>query len=143
MSWQQLRRMRRQTRQAMRIRDWPWRRKVAVGAWVPVALVGFVLFTGPNGSPSRAGAEVKPVPRTVTTVSVPYGKPSLKQFQQRINEFTQTQQDVNYWINATPTRLTLAQQVAKARWLAQRRRDLLQKHKAAVASSHHRDQKTP
>ena len=142
-SRQQLRRVRRQTRQAVRVRDWPWRRKVAFGAWVPVAIVGFFLFTGPNGSPSGATTDLNSRPKTVTTVKAPLPKPSLKQFLQRIAAIRQTQKDVSYWAAATPTRLTLQQQQDKARWRADRRKQLLQQHKAAVASSHHRDQKTP
>jgi len=138
-----LRRMRRQTRQAMRVRDWPWRRKVAIGAWVPVAVVGFFLFTGPNGSTSGATTDIKPQPKTVTTVKVLPPKAGVKQITDRLQAFQQTQKDVSYWVHATPQRLTLAQQTAKARWRSDRRKQLLAKHKAAVASSHHRDQKTP
>jgi len=126
----------------MRVREWPWRRKVAFGAWVPVAVAAFFLFTGPNGSPSGAATAPKPKPKTVTTATVSPDRASVKQIADRLRAFKQTQDDVTYWIAATPTRLTLAQQLAKARWRADRRKELLQKHKAAVASSHHRDQKT-
>ena len=126
----------------MRIGEWPWRRKVAIGAWVPVAVVGFFLFTGPNGSPSGAAPEIKPQPKTVTTVKAPLPKPSAQQFAQAAKSIKQTEKGVSYWVSATPKRLTLAQQQAKARWRADRRKQLLAQHKAAVASSHHRDQKT-
>ena len=136
--------MRRRTRQAVRVREWPWRRKVAIGAWVPVAVVGFVLFTGPNGSPSGAApAVVKPQPKTVTTAAARPADASVQKITEQFRAFKQTQDDVAAWVDATPKRLTLAQQLAKARWRSQRRKQLLQQHKAAVASSHHRDQKTP
>src|SRR5262249_50982652 len=117
-------------------------RKVAIGAWIPVAVVGFFLFTGPNGSPSGATTDIKPAPKTVTTVRVPLPKASLKQFLQRLAQIQQTQKDVKHWADAAPARLTRQQQADKDRWQAERRRQLVQKHKAAVASSHHRDQKT-
>jgi hypothetical protein len=143
MAWQELRRMRRRTRHAVRIRDWPWRRRVAIGAWVPVAVVAFFLFTGPNGSPSGAAPDVKPEPKTVTTVTVLPPKLNLKDATQRIRDLQQTQTDVSYWVNATPVHLTLKQQHAMGRWLAVRRKALLEKHVAATASSHHRALKTP
>jgi hypothetical protein len=126
----------------MQFREWPWRRKIAVGAWVPVAVVGFFLFTGPNGSTSGASTEIAPQPKTVTTLKARPPRASVKQLAESFRAYQQTQDDVRYWINANPQRLTLAQQKAKARWRADRQRQLLQKHKAAVASSHHRDQKT-
>jgi hypothetical protein len=142
MAWQQLRRMRRRTRQASRVRDWPWRRKVAIGAWVPVAVVAFVLFTGPNGSPSGATPDLPPQPKTVTTVSVPPPNFDVKDASNKIRAFMQTQQGVRRWVVATPIHLTPQQSHDMARWLAVRRKQLIQKHQAAVASSHHRSQKT-
>jgi hypothetical protein len=141
MDWQQLRRMRRRLRSTFRVSQWPWRRKVAIGAWLPVAILAFVLFTGPNHS-STATAEVPEKPVTVTTVAVSPKAASVKDITQKLNEFKQTQNDVGNWIQATPNRLTLKQQVAKQRWRSDRRRQLLAKHKAAVASSHHRTTST-
>src|SRR5262245_34352061 len=143
MGWQQLRRMRRRSRQAMRVQEWPWRRKVAIGAWVPVGLVGFFLFTGPNGSPSGASTDLKPEPRTVTTVAALPPKISSKQIADRFREFPQTKDDVTAWIQATPKRLTRQQALDKARWRAERQKALTVKHKTAVSASHHPDQTTP
>ena len=127
----------------MRVRDWPWRRKVAIGAWVPVAVVGFFLFTGPNGSPSGATPDITPQPKTVTTVKAPMPKASVKQLAERFRAFQQTQKDVQNWASATPKRLTLQQQQDVARWRGVRRKQLLRQHNAAVASSHHRTPTTP
>src|SRR5262252_97410 len=121
MGWPKLRRVRRQTRQALRFAEWPWRRKVAIGAWVPVAVVGFFLFTGPNGSPSGAETGITPQPKTVTTAKAQLPKASVKTLADRLRAFRQTQDDVTYWIGATPQRLTLAQQTQKARWRSDRR----------------------
>src|SRR5690349_12198518 len=98
MAWKQVRRFRRRTRQAMRVRDWPWRRKIAIGAWIPVALVAFVLFTGPNGERSAATPDLKPVHKTVTTVTVPPPKLNVKEATRRISELQETQSAVNYWV---------------------------------------------
>jgi hypothetical protein len=140
MDWQQLRRMRRRARHSMRFREWPWRRKVALGAWIPVLVVAFVLFTGPNKSSSTAATPITRPP-TVTTVPVKPGRASVEQIKQELISLVRTEKAVTYWVEATPPRLTLTQQLAKARWRAQRRKDLLGQHKAAVASAHHRDQK--
>ena len=121
----------------MRVRDWPWRRKVALGAWVPVGVVAFVLFTGPNGASSATPPTTEP--RTVGTVKVAPPKVSLKNLKEKFASIKATQDDVAAWIQATPNRLTVAQQLAKAKWRATRRKQLLVDHKAAVASSHHRN----
>src|SRR4051794_9650867 len=42
------RRMRRKLRKAARVRDWPRRTKIAVGAWIPAIVLALALFTGPN-----------------------------------------------------------------------------------------------
>jgi len=44
------RRMRRKLRKATRVRDWPRRTKIAVGAWIPAIVLALALFTGPNRS---------------------------------------------------------------------------------------------
>jgi hypothetical protein len=143
MAWQELRRMRRRTRQAMRIREWPWRRKVALGAWVPVGIVAFLLFTGPNGSPSGAEVTATTKPPTVTTVKLPPPKASVKQIADGLRVFKQRQADVKHWVNATPVRLTPQQQFDMLRWFGARKRLLVQQHKAAEKTTHHRSQMTP
>jgi hypothetical protein len=126
----------------MRVREWPWRRKVALGAWVPVAVVGFFLFTGPNGSPSGATTDITPQPKTVTTLKALPPRASVKQIADGFRAYQQTQEAVSRWINAMPPRLTLAQQLARSKWRAARVKALVQDHKAATAIANHRDQKT-
>jgi hypothetical protein len=135
MEWQQLKRMRRRVRHSLRVQEWPWRRKVAIGAWLPVFIVGFVLFTGPNRTSSATDVAAKPA--TVSTVPVEAGSKTVDELSQAFREIIQTKEAVGYWIQAAPTRLTLKQQVAKARWRSERRKALLGKHRAAVSSSHH------
>jgi hypothetical protein len=142
MGLKQLRRTRRRARQALRFSEWPWRRKVAFGAWVPVVLVGFFLFTGPSRSSSADTNQVE-APKTVTTVVVPPTAVPVKDITQHIRDIIQTQQGVKEWINAMPPRLTLAQQLAYDRWYAARRRQLLGKHEAAQKSSHNPGQPVP
>jgi hypothetical protein len=137
------RRLRRRTRQALRVREWPWRRKIALGVWAPVAVVAFFLFTGPNGSRSGATTDVTQPPKTVVTVKVGLPAPNRQEISDRMNAFQHTSEDISKWVNATPIHLTPQQQHDMARWLAVRRKQLIQKHQAAVASSHHRDQKKP
>jgi hypothetical protein len=43
-------------RRATRWRTLPLHTKIAVGAWIPVALVAFALYTGPNRAPARTVA---------------------------------------------------------------------------------------
>jgi hypothetical protein len=134
---QQVRRMRRRTRQALRVREWPWRRKVALGAWVPVAILGFYLFTGPNGASS---ADTPPTtrPATVTTVKAPPPKLSPNQLKEALASVHNTQKDVAAWVQVTPGRRTLQQVHDWERWLAIRHRQLLQKHHAAVRTTRHK-----
>jgi hypothetical protein len=132
-----VRRMRRRTRQILRFHEWPWRRQVALGVWVPVAVVAFFLFTGPNGA-SSATPPPTTRPATVTTVKPPLPKLSVDQLKQTFVAMRSAQLNVNTWVQATPRRLTLAQQTAKNKWRAVRRKQLLGQHRAAVASSRHK-----
>jgi len=52
----------RQARRSLRFRKWPLRRRIAVIAWVPVLLLWFLLYTGPNSAANSA-----PAPATTTT----------------------------------------------------------------------------
>jgi len=56
-----LERLGRQARRSLRFRKWPLRRRIAVIAWIPVAVLWFLLYTGPNAANSA------PVPATTTT----------------------------------------------------------------------------
>jgi hypothetical protein len=60
--------MRRKIRRAVRVRSWPWRTKLAVGAWVPAVVVAAALFTGPNRPATTADAADA---KTSTTRAVP------------------------------------------------------------------------
>jgi hypothetical protein len=133
---QQIRRMRRRTRQALRVREWPWRRKVALGAWVPVAVVGFFLFTGPNGA-SSASSPPTTRPETVTTVKAPLPKLSRNQLKEAFASVNATKQEVATWVKYTRVRLTLKQQRAMEKWVAAKNRVLLGNHRAAVKSTRH------
>jgi hypothetical protein len=129
--------MRRRTRQAFRVREWPWRRKVALGAWVPVAVVAFFLFTGPNGS-SSATTSPTTRPKTVTTIKAPLPKMSANQLKEAFASVKATQHDIADWVKFTRARLTLRQTKDFEKWLAARHRALLGKHRAAVRSSKHK-----
>src|SRR4051794_29281598 len=108
MDWQQLRRIRRRVRHTFRMREWPWRRKVAVGAWLPVLIVGFVLFTGPNQAAPATNVVKKP--KTVTTVlGSPVAK-SATQLGQAFRNVIDTKKAVSYWIQAEPKRPTVKMQ---------------------------------
>ena len=55
-------RLGRQARRSLRFRKWPLRRRIAVIAWVPVLVLWFLLYTGPNSA-----ANTEPVAATTTT----------------------------------------------------------------------------
>jgi hypothetical protein len=57
-----LNRLGRQARRSLRFRKWPLRRRIAVIAWVPVLVLWFLLYTGPNSA-----ANTEPGPATTTT----------------------------------------------------------------------------
>ncbi len=44
----------RQARRALRFRKWPLRRRIAVVAWIPVVVLWFLLYTGPNSAANSA-----------------------------------------------------------------------------------------
>lgn len=46
--------LRRKIRRAFHVRSWPWRTKLAVGAWIPAIILALALFTGPNRPSSAA-----------------------------------------------------------------------------------------
>jgi hypothetical protein len=46
--------MHRRMRRKMRWREWSWRRRIAVGIWIPVAIAVFALCTGPNRASGNA-----------------------------------------------------------------------------------------
>jgi hypothetical protein len=123
--WDDLRRWRRRTRYHLRVRRWPLHRKIAVGAWIPVLVVGLALFTGPNrtGSASNAAApvttttELRLQPETVPTTPLP-----LAHYEQ--------EEIIGAWIRAVPSRKTLPQQRGVQRWRAVRDRTILALHKA-------------
>jgi hypothetical protein len=48
--------LRRNIRRALRVRGWPWRTKLAIGAWIPAIIVAVALFTGPNAPASDTSA---------------------------------------------------------------------------------------
>jgi hypothetical protein len=107
----------------MRVRRWPLHRKIAVGAWIPVAVVGLALFTGPNRSSSASFA-----PETTTTVP-PLGAVAggtLPQMAERTPE-----ESIGYWVDATPHRKTLPQQRGVQRFRAVRDRVILALHRAS------------
>src|SRR5262245_33552207 len=61
MDLRSLQRLPRRMRRALQWQRWPRHRQIAVAVWIPVAVVGFVLFTGPN----RAGStDTHPTPTT-------------------------------------------------------------------------------
>jgi hypothetical protein len=123
--WDDLRRWRRRTRHHLQVRRWPLHRKIAVGAWVPVVIVGLALFTGPNRSSSTSSAlpvttttqlRMKPIPRSTTTIA-PVG--------------TRSQDEViGSWILAVPPKKTVPQQREVRRFRAIRDRAILALHKA-------------
>jgi hypothetical protein len=59
--------VRRKIRRVFRVRTWPWRTKVAVGAWIPAIIVAAALFTGPNRPASSSDASNT----TPTTEKIP------------------------------------------------------------------------
>jgi hypothetical protein len=59
-------RLRRKLRRAADVRRWSLRQKIGVGAWIPVLIVAFALFTGPSRSSSAASAPTT----TSTTIDV-------------------------------------------------------------------------
>jgi hypothetical protein len=64
--------VRRKIRRVFRVRTWPWRTKVAVGAWVPAIIVAAALFTGPNRPASGADASnTTPTTRNIPKVVTP------------------------------------------------------------------------
>ena len=72
-----LRDVRRNVRRALRWRKWPVRRRIAVGVWVPGAIAGFVLTTGPFRAQAQSRATTattvepwKPAPRPATATTV-------------------------------------------------------------------------
>jgi hypothetical protein len=68
-----LNRLGRQARRSMRFRKWPLRRRIAVIAWVPVLVLWFLLYTGPN---SAANTEPGPATTTTTEWTPPPSPPS-------------------------------------------------------------------
>jgi hypothetical protein len=100
-------------------------RKIAVGAWIPVLVVGLALFTGPNRSNSSSSAQpattttqlrLKPVPAPATTVAPPGSRAQ--------------DEVIGAWILAVPPRKTLPQQKGVRRFRAIRDRTILALHKA-------------
>jgi len=59
---------RRGLRRVTRVKRWPMHLKLAVGAWIPVAIVGFFLYTGPN---QASGSQVPSVTTTVPAAPAP------------------------------------------------------------------------
>ena len=55
-------RLGRRARRSLRFGKWPLRRRIAVIAWIPVLLLWFLLYTGPNSA-----ANSEPGPATTTT----------------------------------------------------------------------------
>jgi hypothetical protein len=110
----------------MRVRRWPLHRKIAVGAWIPVIVIGLALFTGPN----RSGSASTAAPETTTTVpplfspNGPGGSvPSMA---------SQTQDEIiGSWVNGTPSRKTLPQARGVQRFKALRDKTILALHNAA------------
>jgi hypothetical protein len=64
------RQLRRRIRRTFRVRGWSWHSKVAIGAWIPAAIVAFALVTGPNRGTS-ADADARPAPTTSPTTFSP------------------------------------------------------------------------
>jgi hypothetical protein len=62
------RQLRRRIRRTFRVRGWSWHSKVAIGAWIPAAIVAFALVTGPNRGTS---SEARPAPTTTPTTVGP------------------------------------------------------------------------
>jgi hypothetical protein len=96
-------------------------RKIAVGAWIPVLVVGLALFTGPN----RNSSATSPAP-TTTSPSGDSATPTT-----RGAGVQRTQEEViGAWVRAVPPRKTLPQQRGVQKFHAVRDRTILALHKA-------------
>jgi hypothetical protein len=98
-------------------------RKVAVGAWIPVLVVGLALFTGPNRSSSATSAAP-----TTTSPSPDNGSATPTTREPNVQR---TQEEViGAWVRAVPPRKTLPQQRGVQKFHAVRDRTILALHKA-------------
>lgn len=76
-----------QLRRALRVRNWPVHRKIALGAWIPVAIVALAVFTGPNrAGSSTAPPATAPAAQETTTTPIP------------TTSTTYPHRDVGFWI---------------------------------------------
>lgn len=120
-----VRRWRRRAQYHLRVRRWPLQRKIAVGAWIPVLVVGLALFTGPNRS--KAASRAAPV-----TTTTEFHMAQLPATPGTVNSSRSAAQDdaISAWIAALPPKKTLPQGIAVARFRAIRDRTILALHYA-------------
>ncbi len=124
-----LRSVERRVRHSLRLRDWPLYRKLALAAWIPVAVLALALFTGPNRSTSAAPVAT---PTTLKPVIVPLGKmPGPGPAKVLTAEEKKEQAAVDAWVAAVPSRRTLVQAIGVQRFQAQRYREILSLHRTA------------
>ncbi len=107
------------------MRFWPVHRKVTVAIWIPVGVLAFAFFTGPNQAPARAVNTVD----APTSVPVVLGTPTtmVDTAQAKAQE-----QAISEWIRAVKSKRTLVQEVAVSRFNTARYREILGLHRAAT-----------
>ena len=112
-------RLRRQIRRAANVRGWTLRQKVAVGVWIPVLIVAFALFTGPNRASS---ASAGPEPTTTTTFAgtVPTLQPIVPVALSKAKKVSLHDRVVK-WVKGVPPRRSPAEKLALLNYLRSHR----------------------
>jgi hypothetical protein len=130
-----MRTVRRQVRRATRVTKWPLHTKLAFGAWVPVLIVGFALYTGPNRQSQAAPLRKSRPSSTPAVVPMPpittNAGPGITTAQQKAQE-----QAFAKWIAAIPPKRSVVQSVAVEKFVTRRDKLILAQEQEALRALH-------
>ena len=122
----EVRNVRRSVRRSVSVRRWPLSRKIAIAAWIPVAITALALFTGPNRSTSAAPAApttTLPPQKKVVPTPATFPKPLVP---------GATAAEINAWVKSVPAKRTIPQRLAVLKFKATRTKEILADHKTVL-----------